>query len=122
VSQPTVMIVDDEPGLLTLFSGLLKRIDCHVLQATGGAAAIELLERHVPDLIVLDLAMPKVSGVDVLRYIMDTPALASMRVIILTAQGAARFPEELAPGIDEWVSKPVLPTDFLDIVERLLYA
>jgi len=117
--QPLVLIVDDELGLLQLFKTLLTRLPCAVFTALGGAEAIDLLDRYTPDLLVLDLAMPVVSGVEVLEHVRATPRLNAMTVMILTAR-PTMVPEVEALGIDLWVSKPILPHDLLKLVESVL--
>ncbi len=119
VTVPLVLIVDDEPGLLRLFSGLVERLECHTIQANSGAMALDMLDQTTPDLLILDLAMPEVSGYDVLQYVRSIPRLDRMKVMILTAR-PNMVPEVEALGIDCWVAKPVLPNDFLAIVDEVL--
>ena len=119
VIAPVVLVVDDEPGLLRLFSGLAERQGCETLTARGGVAALDLLDETTPDVIVLDLAMPDVSGFDVLRHIRQTPRLDHMKVMILTAR-PNKLPEIETLGIDAWVTKPIMPGDFLDALNELL--
>jgi CheY-like chemotaxis protein len=118
---PVVLIVDDEPGLLRLFSGLVQRLDCNPILASSGAEALDILDHETPDLMVLDLAMPQVSGIDVVRYVRQIPRLDVMRVLILTARPNL-VPEVEALGIDAWLSKPVMPNDFVDAVAQTLYS
>lgn len=118
--MPLVLIVDDEPGLLRLFSGLVQRLDCEPLLAVSGAEALEILAHTIPDLLVLDLAMPRVSGFDVLRYVRSNSRLDLMKVLILTARPNL-VPEVEALGIDAWLSKPVMPNDFVDAIAHTLY-
>lgn len=116
---PQILIVDDEPGLIKLFSSLINRMNCQALQAIGGAAALDILSRETPDVLVLDLAMPHVSGFDVLQYVRATRRLDSMKVIILTARPNMVYEvEEL--GISCWLSKPITPRDFIAAVEEVL--
>jgi len=117
---PLVLIVDDEPGLLRLFSGLVQRLDCDPILAASGAEALDILDRDTPDLLVLDLAMPQVSGIDVVRYVRQIPRLDVMRILILTARPSL-VPEVEALGIDAWLSKPVMPNDFVDAISQVLY-
>lgn len=117
--EPVVLMVDDEPGLVQLFAGLLARLSCTVLTGLSGDEAIDILDQETPDLLILDLAMPGVPGVDVLRHVRSIPRLNEMTVMILTARPNL-VPEVRALGIDYWVSKPVLPHDFLEIVEDVL--
>lgn len=116
---PTVLIVDDEPGLLQLFAGLIKRLPCRVLTGQGGEEAIDILNQETPTLLILDLAMPGVSGYDVLKHVRSVPRLDQVTVMILTAR-PTMLPEVEALGIDYWVSKPILPRDFLEIVREVL--
>ncbi len=120
MSTPLVLIVDDEPGLLRLFSSLVERLNAATLQATDGVAAMDILDQTTPDLLILDLAMPDVSGFDVLQYVRSVPRLDSMKIMILTARPNL-VPEVEAMGIDCWLAKPVMPNDFLDVVHELLY-
>lgn len=119
MSIPLVLIVDDEPGLLRLFAGLVERLDCEAIPASSGAEALDVLDEETPDLLILDLAMPEISGYDVLRYVRQIPRLDGMKVMILTAR-PNMVPEVEALGIDCWVSKPVMPNDFLDVVDEVL--
>src|SRR5690554_737915 len=114
-----VLIVDDEPGLLQLFAGLMARLPCSVLTAESGEDAIAILNDTTPDLLILDLAMPGISGYDVLQHVRGINRLDSMTVMILTARPHF-VPEVEALGIDYWVSKPILPRDFLEIVRDVL--
>ncbi len=122
VCDATVMIVDDEKGLLTLFAGLIRRSGCNVIEIDGGAAAIDALRHETPDLLVLDLAMPEVSGRDVLAFVRQTARLDTMRVMILTALGpsAVHDEDDILLRSDKWVNKPVRPTVFLEIVQEML--
>ena len=121
MSVPEILIVDDEPGLLALFSSLIQRLDCTVVQANGGAAAIDILSKRTPDLLILDIAMPQVSGIDVLRYVVSqTPRLDAMQVLVLTALGVSHELRDLMPRVQRWVVKPVMPLEFLRIAEEML--
>jgi CheY-like chemotaxis protein len=117
--MPVVLIVDDEPGLLRLFSGLIRRLGCEAVPAGGGEEALAILEQSTPDLLILDLAMPEVSGADVLRYVRSQPGLDVMKVMILTAR-PGMVPEVESMGVDCWVTKPVMPNEFLEIVADVL--
>lgn len=119
VKVPIVLVVEDEPGLLRLFTGLIKRLDCEVFPAEGGQTAIDILNSVVPDLLVLDLAMPDVSGVEVLRYARTLPHLEAMKVVILTAR-PNMLPEVEELGFDKWLSKPLSPHALLAAVKEIL--
>lgn len=116
-----VLVVDDEAGLLRLFAGLVERLECKTLRACGGEAAIDILQSATPHLLILDLAMPEVSGIDVLAFVRSTPRLDNMRVMILTAR-PNMAPELAELGFDYWVSKPIMPHDFIEAVQQALEA
>lgn len=120
VAEPLVLIVDDEKGLLDLFSAMLRPLGCRVLVAEGGAQAIALLERVTPDLLILDLAMPQVSGYDVLKFVREIPRLDAMRVMVLTATGPLGSTRSDDPRISRWVTKPVAAAEFRSLVQALL--
>lgn len=114
------MIVDDEQGLLELFAAMVRPLGCRVQLAHGGEQALAMLDEHTPDLLILDLAMPGVSGYDVLRYVKKVPRLDAMRVMVLTATGPRTTPATMDSRIDRWSSKPVSPREFREIVAALL--
>lgn len=121
VSMPLVMLVDDERGLLELFANLVERLDCEVLSVSDGGMALDMLGQVTPDLLILDLGLPGISGDEVLRYVRDTPHLAQMKVVILTAR-PHMIPKVEPLGIDGWHTKPIHPQDFLTMVQEMLSA
>jgi CheY-like chemotaxis protein len=120
VSTPLVLIVDDEKGLLTLFERLVAQLGCDVMKTDNGRGALHILYGETPDLLILDLAMPEISGFEVLRFVAEEPRLDTMRVMILTAAGPGQAPEDINGRIDSWITKPVLPTDFMQQVRAML--
>jgi CheY-like chemotaxis protein len=117
---PLVLVVDNEMGLLLLFGSLVRRMGYQVLQANSGTAALDLLEQQTPDLMVLDLAMPEMTGYDVLRQVMTMPRLDKMPVMVLTATNLGPAPEDVAHRIGAWVTKPVRPEIYEATVRELL--
>lgn len=106
-SALTVLIVDDEDDLRDLVDFSLRQAGYHTQQAASGAAALAQCKRERPDLVVLDLNLPDVSGVDVCRALRAHPATAELPVIMLTARGAE--PDRVAGfevGADDYVTKP----------------
>lgn len=105
--------------MLQLFSSLVARLNYETLTADGGQRALEILYETVPDLLILDLAMPQVSGRDVLQYVRDDPRMAATKVMILTAR-PNMVPEIDSLGVDAWAFKPITPHEFLERVELLM--
>jgi DNA-binding response OmpR family regulator len=115
-----VLLADDDPLLLDLLRRQLSSKRFDVLTAPDGAVALELAEKHRPDVVVLDERMPKLSGFDVLRAIRADPALARTLVIMLTAR---RRQEDVlaafALGAHDYVAKPFRPEDLIARIRRL---
>jgi CheY-like chemotaxis protein len=117
---PLVLVVDNEEGLLVLFSSLVRRMGYQVLQAESGMAALDILGQQTPDLLILDLAMPEVDGFEVLRRVITMPHLDKMPVMVLTATSLGPAPEDVAHRIGAWVKRPVRPEVFDATVRELL--
>jgi len=119
---PLVMVVEDEEGMLRLFGSMIERMGYRVLLAWGGVEAMNLLDDETPDLVVLDMAMPNVNGVAVLRHMNSVPRLDDMRVMVLTAIGPGPAPADVHDRIGLWVNKPVRPETFRQLIHRMLGA
>ena len=113
VPQATLLVVDDEPLNVSLLSQLL-RPEFRVLGALSGPSALALLTAEQPDLVLLDVMMPAMDGLTVLRRMRAQPALAGIPVIFVTALGA-EFDEEkgLALGAADYIVKPIKPAVLL---------
>jgi DNA-binding response OmpR family regulator len=118
MKQPTILVVDDEPSINEVVSLYLRRAGYQVVVARDGQAALEALERQPPDLVVLDLMLPKVDGLEITRRLRaegDTP------IIMLTARR-----EEtdrilgLEMGADDYVVKPFSPRELVSRVRAVL--
>ena len=117
----TVLIVDDEPAILELVRFTLEDDQVRVLEAADGRAALEIARAERPALILLDVRMPQLDGVEVCRQLRADPALRSTRIVMLTAadQEADRA-RGLAAGADEYLSKPFSPLALLALVRSIL--
>ncbi len=109
------MVVDDEEDLCRLLAESLRREGFQVAAATSGREALALVEQEPPDLIILDLAMPEMDGIETLRRIRERGVRA--KVVILTAYGTAqRAREAMALGVREFLGKPFELDRFLRLV------
>lgn len=98
-------MVDDEEDLCRLLTESLRREGFQAAAATSGRAALALVEREAPDLIILDLAMPEMDGLETLRRLRQRGVTA--KVVILTAYGTAQQAREaMALGVSEFIGKP----------------
>jgi two-component system, OmpR family, KDP operon response regulator KdpE len=100
----TILLVDDEPNIIATVSPLLRARGYAVLSAMTGRAALDVVERDKPDLVILDLGLPDISGVDVCRHIRQA---TSTPILILSARGAEGDKvNALDAGADDYVTKP----------------
>jgi two-component system phosphate regulon response regulator PhoB len=116
-----ILIADDDDSLRLLLQATLRDSRYEIMEATGGVQALALREKHSPDLVILDITMPGLSGLEVCRMIKENPQSAATPVIMLTASGHASDRTQAATaGADEFMAKPFSPLALLGMVERLL--
>ncbi len=106
----TILVVDDEQTMRRLLSRFLILNGHQTLTAAGGAEALSLLQEERIDLVLLDLMMPEMSGLEVLRQIKATPALAHLPVVMISAEmDIDKVAECIKDGADDYLSKPFNP-------------
>ena len=113
-----LLIVDDVQSHLDLERTFLRRAVCEVLTASTGLEAIRVAHEHRPDLIVLDIEMPEMNGIEATRVLSGTPALSAIPVVIVS--GSRRKEEALAAGAREFAHKPLDEDRFLEMVRRFV--
>lgn len=117
----TVLVADDEPNIVISLEFLLEQGGYRVLVARDGHEALETIEREVPDLVLLDVMLPRVSGYDVCQRIRQNPAWAHMRIIMVTARGRElEVAKGMALGADAYVTKPFSTRELLDQIRLQL--
>lgn len=116
--KPTILVVDDEVGLIDVLEAYLRDEGYDVLRATDGRAAVDLALRERPDLLLLDLNLPKLSGLDAFREIR---AQQNVPIIMLTSRGTeVDRVVGLELGADDYVSKPYSPREVVARVKSVL--
>jgi len=119
----TLLLVDDEPNILISLEFLMKREGCQVLLARDGVEALELLAQHRPDLILLDVMMPRKNGFEVCQELRANDAFKSIRILMLTAKGRdTDVAKGLALGADAYMTKPFSTRELVEKVRSLLPA
>jgi DNA-binding response OmpR family regulator len=119
-SQGTVLVVDDEPTILDVVGRYMERAGYETFRAADGPEALRLAAAHRPDLVVLDLMLPGIDGIEVMRQLHEAPG-PRIAVILLTARG-----EEsdklvgLRQGADDYVVKPFSPAELVARVDAVL--
>ncbi len=87
MAQKTVLIIDDEPDLVEISTAHLEEAGYRVISASNGIEGLELAKKAKPDLILLDIVMPGMDGLEMLETLRGTPGLAATKVLMLTAKG-----------------------------------
>ncbi len=117
----TILIADDEPNIVISLEYLLQRDGYQVRVARNGQEALDAIRASPPDLLLLDVMLPLVSGFEVCQKLRDNPALAGLRIVMLTAKGRdVEMSKGLALGADAYVTKPFSTQDLLAQIRTLL--
>jgi DNA-binding response OmpR family regulator len=118
---PLVLVADDEEDIRALVAFRLQRAGYEVITAADGAEALTLATTRLPDLIVLDMMMPKATGLEVTRSLREQDSTKHIPVILLTARAQeADVASGFEAGADDYVKKPFSPMDLQLRVQALL--
>jgi CheY-like chemotaxis protein len=119
--QKTVLIIEDEPDAAEMFAEMMRVNGFRVLKMFSSAPAIQMIAQEKPDLILLDIMMPDISGLEVLRYMRREPDLSSIPVIVVSAKS---MPSDIRTGLEAgasmYLTKPVGFLDLKQAVEQVL--
>ena len=117
----TVLIVEDNELNMKLFNDLLETRGCRIVQTRSGVEAVELARQHRPDLILMDIQLPEVSGLQVTQWLKDDEKLRAIPVIAVTAFAMKGDEEKmLQGGCEAYLSKPISVAKFFETVDHFL--
>jgi len=120
-TTPVVLVVDDNEQNLELLLAYLEDIDCQTISAVDGSEAIEIVRDKLPDLILLDVMMPKMSGFEVCKRLKNDPKTSEIPIIMVTALSELGDIERaIDSGTDDFLSKPVNKLELLTRVKTML--
>jgi two-component system alkaline phosphatase synthesis response regulator PhoP len=118
---PIVLVVDDDQQNLELVQAYLEDVECETLAARDGIEALEIVSRRKPDLILLDVMMPKMSGFEVCRRLKSDQSTSDIPVIMVTALNEFGDIERgIDSGTDDFVSKPINKLELLTRIRTML--
>jgi len=118
---PTILVVDDNQQNLELLQVYLEDVDCRTVAARDGLEAMEIISKDQPDLILLDVMMPKMSGFEVCRRIKNDPKTTDIPVIMVTALNEfGDIERAIDSGTDDFLSKPVNKLELLTRIKTML--
>jgi|SRR5262245_15338309 DNA-binding response OmpR family regulator len=116
-----ILVVDDEIGALTLIGIMLERGGFGVLKAKDAKSALSVLDESVPDLIILDVMMPGMDGIELCRVIRQRAAMQKIPILILSARGDAEsIIRGIEAGANDYLPKPILHHDLVSKVRAML--
>jgi len=119
MAAPQILVVEDNEKSMKLVRDVLLATGHRTLEATTGGRAVELATEHSPDLVLMDIQLPDISGIEALGRLRADTRTASVPVVALTAQAMEGDRERfLAAGFDDYLSKPVNVTDLIATVKR----
>ena len=117
----TVMIVEDNELNMKLFNDLLEAHGYATVQTKNGVEAVKLAREHQPDLILMDIQLPEVSGLQVTQWLKDDPDLAHIPVVAITAFAMKGDEEKIRQGgCEAYLSKPISVVKFLETVRNFI--
>lgn len=121
MSNQTILVVDDEQDLLDLIEYNLKKENFNVLKAENGIEGIKLANEHKPDLVLLDIMMPKMDGIEVCDTMRADESLKHIPIIFLTARSDEKTEiEGLNKGADDFITKPISTTKLVSRIKAVL--
>ena len=116
-----ILIADDNPTNVELLEAYLSDVDCQIAVAVDGRDALEKVDRFRPDLILLDIMMPKLSGFEVGKTLKDNPATKNIMILMVTALNELGDIERaVSAGCDDFLSKPVNKLELIKRVQNML--
>ena len=117
----TILLAEDDPDILHMVAYKLRRAGFEVVEATDGIAALDACRREPPDLVLLDVRMPRMDGISVCRELRAGPQTGDLPIIMLTARARAQDRElAFAAGATDYVVKPFSPRALVERVEAVL--
>lgn len=116
-----VLIVDDERALRILVKGTLELENYKIMETDNGIDALDMVNKDKPDLIILDVMMPGMTGYEVCHQIKENPELKGIKILMLSAKGQQKDKEAAEKAMaDNYLSKPFSPARLLEMVKDIL--
>lgn len=116
--MPRIVIADDEPMILSLVGRIVTGMSCTFHSATNGVEALQRVEQVMPDLVLSDIMMPEMSGIDLVRAMKNNPALSHIPIVLMSS--GEREAQALAAGCTAFISKPFRIEELIRILRRLV--
>ncbi len=116
-----ILVVDDEPTIVRLMEFILARQGHEMIVAVNGEEALEKIKTHQPDLVLLDIMMPRIDGYEVAQKLRADPQTAALPIIMLSAKAQDEdIRRGVEVGVDEYITKPFTPDHLVHVVSQYL--
>ncbi len=116
-----ILVVDDEPPIVRLMEFILARQGHEMLVAVNGQEALDKVRAHQPDLVLLDIMMPRIDGYEVARTLRADPVTADLPIIMLSAKAQEEdIQKGMDVGVNEYITKPFSPDQLVSVVKDYL--
>jgi two-component system, OmpR family, phosphate regulon response regulator PhoB len=119
--QKTVVVIEDEPDAAEMFGEMMRVNGFRVVKSYTSGPAIEIIEKEKPDIIILDVMMPEISGIEILKIMRAKPELSQIPVVVVSAKS---MPSDIKTGLEAgasvYLTKPVGFLDLTQAVENIL--
>jgi CheY-like chemotaxis protein len=120
-SNPKLLVVDDQPFIVAIFAELLRSEPIELLSASNGEDGLEMARRHEPDMIFLDIEMPRMDGLSVCRKLREDARFESIPIYLLSAKGEIPTEDEQrALRISGYLTKPFSPLQIHALIKQYL--
>lgn len=120
-AKKMVMVIDDEADTAEMFAEMMLMSGYRVIKSSGGAQAIKMIAQENPDVLILDVMMPEVSGLEILRFLKNDPYLAKIPVVVVSAKA---LPSDIRFGLDagasKYLTKPVSFQELKGVIDEVL--
>ncbi len=120
--MPRVLIVEDSPAMRGMLSSIISQLDdCEVIEVGSGFDALRSLPREHVDLILTDINMPDINGLELISFVRSNPNFEKTPVIVVSSEGSARDRDKaIALGANAYVTKPFEPDELLAMIRRFI--
>ena len=116
----TILVVDDNPDAREMVSCILAGEGFSVITAEDGEAALDIVKKHTPDLIITDIQMPKLDGIEMIKRLRDRLRSKKVPIVVMSAFGSGVTQDAMDAGANKSTPKPMAVDYFLKIVRQLL--
>jgi DNA-binding response OmpR family regulator len=121
MTQKTVLIIEDEEDAADMFAEMMRVSGYRVLKTSSSTPALTMMAAEKPDVVILDIMMPEISGLDILRQMRKDPELVNIPVVVVSAKSMpADIKHGMEAGASMYLTKPVGFTELKEAIERVL--